>query len=68
MQLIGTDVLTQVALVVNDIEKTKARLAKFFGIPEPDTLGSGDFAITKTEVFGKPPLKVCGRCNGISMR
>jgi len=54
MQLIGTNVLTQVALVVNDIEKTKSRLAKFFGIEEPPTLGSGDFAVTKTEVKGVP--------------
>ena len=54
MQVIGTDVLTQVALVVNDIEKSKTRLAQFFGIPSPATIGSGDFAITQTEVFGKP--------------
>jgi len=54
MQVIGTDVLTQVALVVNDVEKTKARLAQFFGVPEPPTINSGDYAVTKTEVFGKP--------------
>ncbi|MCL2662827.1 MAG: VOC family protein [Oscillospiraceae bacterium] len=54
MQVIGTNVMTQVALVVNDIEKTKERLAKFFGIPVPPTIGSGDFAITQTEVMGKP--------------
>ena len=54
MQLIGTNVLTQVALVVNDIEKTKTKLAKFFGIEVPPTLGSGDFDVTKTEVKGVP--------------
>ena len=54
MQVIGTNILTQVALVVNDIEKTKARLAKFFGVPEPPTVGSGDYTVTKTEVHGLP--------------
>ena len=54
MQVIGTNIMTQVALVVHNIEKTKERLAKFFGIPAPPTIGSGDFAITQTEVMGKP--------------
>ncbi|MCL2627288.1 MAG: VOC family protein [Oscillospiraceae bacterium] len=54
MSIIGTDVLTQVALVVNDIEKTKTRLAKFFGIDVPPTIDAGDFAVTKTEINGKP--------------
>jgi len=60
MQLIGTDTLTQVALVVNDIEKTKARLAQFFGIDAPPTINSGDYEITKTEVNGSPsPYASC---------
>ena len=54
MQIIGTDILTQVALVVNDIEKTKARLAQLFGVEEPPTIGSGEYEITKTEVHGVP--------------
>ncbi|MCL2820157.1 MAG: VOC family protein [Oscillospiraceae bacterium] len=73
MQLIGTNTLTQVALVVNDIEKTKTRLAKFFGIEVPPTLGSGDYEITKTEVKGKPsPDAACKMAffqvgNGVSL-
>ena len=60
MSIIGTNVLTQVALVVNDVDKTKARLAKFFGIEEPPALGSGDYKITQTEVKGKPsPEAAC---------
>jgi len=54
MGVIGTNTLTQVALVVNDIEKTKTRLAQFFGIEAPPTIEAGDFAITKTEVKGVP--------------
>jgi len=54
MSIIGTNTLTQVALVVNDIEKSKTRLAQFFGIEAPPTIGAGDFEITKTEVKGKP--------------
>ena len=73
MQVIGTDKLTQVALVVNDIEKTKERLAKFFGIEAPPTVESGDYAITKTEVKGKPsPDAACRMAffsvgNGVSL-
>jgi len=54
MSIIGTDVLTQVALVVNDIEKTKTKLAEFFGIDVPPTFEAGDFSVTQTEVYGKP--------------
>ena len=54
MQILGTNILTQVALVVNDIEKTKARLAEFFDVPIPPTVESGDYEITKTEVLGVP--------------
>ena len=54
MNVIGTNTLTQVALVVNDIEKTKARIAKLFGVEEPPAFGSGDFAVTQTQVHGKP--------------
>jgi len=54
VQVIGTDILTQVALVVHDIEKTKTRLALFFDVPPPPTIESGDYEITKTEVHGLP--------------
>ncbi|MDR2547072.1 MAG: VOC family protein [Lachnospiraceae bacterium] len=51
---IGTTKLTQVALIVNDIELSKAKLAAFLGIDAPPTVGGSDFAITKTEYMGKP--------------
>ena len=54
MSIIGTNVLTQVALVVKDIEKTKTRLAELFCIDGPPTIEAGEFAITQTEIHGIP--------------
>jgi len=73
MGVIGTNTLTQVALVVNDIEKSKKRFAEFFGVDVPPTIGAGNFAITKTEVKGKPsPDAKCSMAffsvgNGVSL-
>ncbi|MCL2030878.1 MAG: VOC family protein [Oscillospiraceae bacterium] len=52
--IMGTHVLTQVALVVHDIEASKARLAQLLGVPEPPVFGSGEYAVTQTEVRGAP--------------
>jgi len=52
--IIGTTKMTQVALVVKDIEKSKAKLAKFFGVPEPPHFSGGDFAVTQTNYLGNP--------------
>jgi len=54
MSILGTNTVVQVALVVRDIEKTRARFAKFFGVPEPPLRPSGDYAVTQTEVNGRP--------------
>lgn len=52
--LLGTNVVTQVAVVVKDIEVTKVKYAEFFGVEPPPTLGSGEYEVTKTEYMGKP--------------
>ncbi|MCL2717981.1 MAG: VOC family protein [Lachnospiraceae bacterium] len=52
--IIGTTKLTQVALIVRDIEKSKAQFAKFFGVPVPPHISGGDFAVTQTNYLGKP--------------
>ncbi|MCL2254888.1 MAG: VOC family protein [Lachnospiraceae bacterium] len=52
--ILGTTKLTQVALIVKDIEKTKKRLADFFGVPVPPTISGGDYEITQTNYMGKP--------------
>jgi catechol 2,3-dioxygenase-like lactoylglutathione lyase family enzyme len=52
--ILGTNVLTQVALVVRDIEKTKKKFAEFFGVPVPNTVDGGKYEVTGTVVYGKP--------------
>jgi len=54
MSIIGTNVLTQVALVVKDIEKVKTHLAELFCIDVPPTIEAGEFAVTQTQIHGKP--------------
>ncbi|MCL1807261.1 MAG: VOC family protein [Oscillospiraceae bacterium] len=51
---IGTSKLTQVALIVKDIEVTKQKLARFFGCPVPPHFPGGDYAITQTVYMGAP--------------
>jgi len=73
MSVIGTNILTQVALVVNDIDKTKTRLAEFFGVEVPPTIEAGDYKITQTKVHGEPaPNAQCRMAffqvgNGVSL-
>ncbi|MCL2016218.1 MAG: VOC family protein [Defluviitaleaceae bacterium] len=52
--VLGTNVLTQVAVIVRDIEATKAKYAEFFGIEPPPTVNAGEFAVTQTEYNGNP--------------
>jgi catechol 2,3-dioxygenase-like lactoylglutathione lyase family enzyme len=52
--VIGTHVVTQVAFVVKDVEKTKEKFAEFFGVSVPPTIDSGKYEVTKTVVDGKP--------------
>ncbi|MDR1692932.1 MAG: VOC family protein [Oscillospiraceae bacterium] len=54
MSVIGTQNITQVALIVSDIEKTKKKLAQFFGIEPPQTMDGGDYAVTQTEYKKNP--------------
>lgn len=51
--VIGTDVVCQIGLVVNDIEKTGQAFADFFGIERPEVVGSGSDEIVKGEVYGE---------------
>ncbi|MDR1669784.1 MAG: VOC family protein [Oscillospiraceae bacterium] len=57
MSVIGTQKITQVALIVSDIGKTKQKLAQFFGIEAPPTSDGGDFAVTQTQYMGQPAPK-----------
>ncbi|MDR0643081.1 MAG: VOC family protein [Treponema sp.] len=51
--VIGTSTITQVALVVRDIEKTKKKFAAFLGQELPATIDGGKYEVTGTVVYGK---------------
>lgn len=49
--------LVQIGFLVKDIEKTKKEFARFFDVPEPETVDSGEYEITKTEYRGQTAPK-----------
>jgi catechol 2,3-dioxygenase-like lactoylglutathione lyase family enzyme len=55
--ILNTAKVTQIALIVCDIEKTKAKLAAFLGVPVPPHFGGGDYSVAKTEYKGAPAPK-----------
>ena len=54
---LDTNLMTQVGMVVKDIEKTKKKWAEFFGVPVPPTVGSGDYQVTQAKYMGEPAPK-----------
>lgn len=50
----GTDVVVQIALVVNDIEATKVRISDVFGLAIPDTIATPGREITESTYRGLP--------------
>ena len=46
--------LAQIGFIVKDIEKTKLEFARFFDVPPPPTINSGEYAVTQTEYRGEP--------------
>ncbi|MCL2107728.1 MAG: VOC family protein [Oscillospiraceae bacterium] len=51
---VGTNILTQVGFIVEDIEATKQKFAEFLGLPVPPHFDGGKFEVTQTQVKGKP--------------
>ncbi|MBK8027631.1 MAG: VOC family protein [Chloroflexi bacterium] len=51
---IGTNVVTQVAVMVHDIEAVKRRVSEVFGLPEPPLIVTSGYERTRTTYFGKP--------------
>jgi methylmalonyl-CoA/ethylmalonyl-CoA epimerase len=51
---IGTDVVTQVGLVVRDIEKTARRYVDILGLPAPQIVVTAGYDVAKTTYRGKP--------------
>jgi len=54
MSVLGTNIVTQVALIVRDIEATKQKYAEFFGVEPPSTIEGGDYKVTQTVYMGNP--------------
>ncbi|MCL2405461.1 MAG: VOC family protein [Defluviitaleaceae bacterium] len=52
--VLGTNFVTQVALIVKDIEVTKQKYAQFFGVEVPPTITGGEYAVTGTTYMGNP--------------
>jgi methylmalonyl-CoA/ethylmalonyl-CoA epimerase len=52
--LLGTHVVTQIGLLVNDIEKTSAEYAKFLGIQVPQYIVTDIEPAAQTKYLGKP--------------
>ncbi|OOC62959.1 VOC family protein [Paenibacillus ihbetae] len=52
--MLETNVITQIGLLVNDIEATSRAYAEFFGVDNPGWFWSDRFAIEKTEFRGVP--------------
>jgi len=52
--ILGTKSPCQIGMIVKDIEVSKQKVAAFYGIDTPPTVGGGDFAITKTRYMGQP--------------
>ena len=52
--LLGTNVVTQIALVVNDIEKTGREFARFLGVEYPGYIVTDTEDMALTRYMGKP--------------
>ena len=57
--VIETNVVCQIGLVVNDVEKTGQAFADFFGIERPEVADSGPDEIVKAEVYGERSTASC---------
>lgn len=53
MRVVEKTSFAQVAVIVRDIEETKRKYAQFFSCEAPETVGSGEYSITKTEYMGQ---------------
>ncbi|NLV37053.1 MAG: VOC family protein [Clostridiaceae bacterium] len=53
-KILGTNIVTQVAFVVNDIEKTSQAYADFLGMDKPEIKITKEYDQVKTVYKGKP--------------
>jgi catechol 2,3-dioxygenase-like lactoylglutathione lyase family enzyme len=54
MNALNTSIVTQVALVVRDVDTVKRKWAAVLGVPVPPTVDAGEYAVTGTTYRGAP--------------
>ncbi|MCJ8009007.1 VOC family protein [Lederbergia wuyishanensis] len=54
--LLGTNVITQIGILVHDIEKTSQVYADFFGVEKPDAILTDTIEKAQTEYRGEPSV------------
>ena len=52
--ILGTNIVTQVGILVNDIEKSSQDYADFFGMEKPNWILTDEYEKTQAEYIGKP--------------
>lgn len=52
--ILGTNVVTQIGILVNDIDKAAQDYADFFGVPKPPISITGEYDDAKTNYRGNP--------------
>ena len=57
--ILGTDLLCQVGILVNDIEKSKKDWAQFLGVEPPEAQLTGDIKEAETKYMGQPSEARC---------
>ncbi|WAM31365.1 VOC family protein [Caldicellulosiruptor naganoensis] len=53
-EILGTDVVVQIGIIVKDIEKTAKEFAEFFGVDVPQIIETEEYNKTHTEYKGQP--------------
>jgi len=60
MDNITNGIVTQIALIVRDINVTAKKFAEFLGVPVPPIISAGDYKTTQTTYKGNPaPNAAC---------
>lgn len=52
--LLGSDIVIQIGILVNDIEKASQDYADFLGVPMPEIKWTGEYESARTEYMGNP--------------
>ena len=52
--LLHTNLVTQVGIIVRDVEVTKRKFAAFLGVEPPECVDGGQYEVTGTQYRGEP--------------